>query len=288
MLGAIALSALRVYSQASPQQLREMAIKATALDTANSNRERNMAYREQVLTRDFDSSGKTRWERAKVHDVLLVDDSPQRMLLEEDGKPVTGEAMKGQQDFLRRVIDIRKGESKSQRDSRIAAFDKKHREYRDAIAELPDAFDFTADGEETIEGRVCQRMRVSPRAGFVPKNRYGKIFTQTEGRLWIDKQTGEWRRAEGTVRETVNLGWVFAQVYKGTTARVEQQPFPQAGWMMSSLWYRGVVRVGLFVHYRREQMASYWDYRPMTDAILEDALKQGYPKGTLRSPGRAK
>lgn len=281
VLASVLAGITRASAQADPLELVR---RAVAKDQANAEREREFAYRERVVTRDLDSAGNPRSERVKVHDVLMIEGSPQRMLLEEAGKPVEGEAMAGSQDFLRKVVEIRKAEAPRERQARIAAFEKKQREYRDAVAEIPQAFQFAMDGEERIGGHVCRRIRVSPRPGYQPHNRYGKLFTQTVGTLWIDKASGEWRRAEGELRETVNLGWIFVQVQKGTRARVEQKPFGNAGWMMSTLYYRSMVRVGFFVHYRREETTDYWNYQRMTSAVLAQALAAGYPQGSLRPP----
>jgi hypothetical protein len=272
-------AATRAFAQSDPLELVR---RAVALDKANAAREKEFAYREWVRTSDLDSAGKPHSTVSKVHDVLIIEGSSQRVLLEENGTPADATSIANSQGFLRRVIEVRKAESAKERQSRIAAFEKKQREYRDAVAEIPQAFEFAADGEETIQGRSCHRIKVSPRPGYQPHNRYGKIFTQTVGTLWIDKATGQWRRAEGELRDTVNLGWIFVQVQKGTRARVEQKSFGEAGWMMSHLYYRSVVRVGFFVTYRREETADYWNYRVMTPAVLAEALAEGYPKGTLR------
>lgn len=260
--------------------------RAVALQEANAAREKDLAYRERVRNIDLDGEGRARLTREKVHDVLLIEGSPQRILLEEDGKPQPAEALSASRDFLRRVMDIRKAENERERRQRIEAYERKQREYRDAVSEIPRAFEFTLAGEERIGGRLCYKLLATPRAGYQPRNRYGKIFTQTTGVIWIDKASGEWRRAEGELRETVNLGWIFVQVQKGTKAVAEQQEFPGHGWLMRSLWYRSVARVGFFMHYRREHRSEFWNYQAMTPSLLARALSEAYPQGAMRPDWR--
>ncbi|MDZ7636756.1 MAG: hypothetical protein U5J83_00645 [Bryobacterales bacterium] len=229
-----------------------------------------------MLSKDLDAAGNIQKSTEKVHDVLMIEGSPQRILLEENGEPVSESELIGQQDFLRRVVEIRKAESQAERRKRIDAFEKKRAQFREALEEIPNAFTFRFGGEETRGGRLCYSLEASPKPGYQPRNRFGKIFTHTHGRLWIDKATGYWVRAEGDLRETVNLGWIFVQMQKNTRAVAEQRPFPGAGWLMSELWYRTALRVGFFVTYREEVKATYWAYELMTPDLLSRVLSPAY------------
>jgi hypothetical protein len=254
------------------------------LEKATADNELNFAFRERILTKDLAANGAVRRTVEKVHDVLMIEGSPQRVLLEENGDEVTGEAMAGQQDFLRRVVEIRKAESPSARQQRIAAFEKKRATFRDAVEEIPNAFSFRLLGEERRAGRACYLIEATPRPGYQPQNRFGKLFAHMQGKIWIDRETGYWVRVEGELRETVNLGWIFVQMQQGTRAVAEQRVFPGAGWLMSELWYRTALRVGLFAHYRTEEKATYWGYERMTADVLARVLRPGYGLGA--SAGR--
>ncbi len=274
----VALACLPALSQPDPQALVERAVQ---LQKANAAREKELAYRERVVNHDLDGAWKPRRSKDKVHDVLWIEGTPQRILLEEDGTPQSATMIRASQNFLSRVVEIRKAESARERRERVDAFDRKQNEYQEAVQEIPRAFEFTLAGEESVKGRLCFKLRANPRRDYRPSSRYGKIFAHTEGIVWIDKVSGEWRRAEGELRETVNLGWIFVQIQKGTKAVAEQQEFRNHGWLMSSLWYRTVARVGLFVNYRREHRGDYWGYQPMTQSLLARALGEGYPVGPM-------
>lgn len=250
--------------------------RALVLERASGDAELRLAFRERVLLKEFNSSGNLRKTTEKVHDALMIEGSPQRILLEENGRIVDADEMAGQQSFLKKVVEIRRNETPAERDRRIETFEKKRAQFREVLEEMPDAFLFRVAGEETRAGRVCYVLEASPRPGYQPRNRIGKIFTHTYGRLWIDKVSGHWVRAEGDLRETVNLGWIFVQMQKNTRAVAEQRPFPGVGWQMSELWYRTVMRVGLFVTYREEVKASYWNYEEMSPALLARVLSPGY------------
>ena len=272
-IGVLALVAF-VAGQVDPRALVRRAVE---LEKASAERELAYGYRENVISKTLDSAGNATKTKQKVHDVLMIDGTPQRVLLEEDGRALTAAEISGQQDFVRRVVEVRTAESEAERRERIAAFEKKRARFRDAIAEVPEAFEFRLTGEEVRDGRACWLIEASPRPGYQPKGRYGKIFSEMHGKIWIDKASGQWKRAEGTLRETVNLGWIFVQMQKNTSAVVEQKPFGNGGWLMSYLWYRTSLRVGLFMHYRAEELARYWGYQKMSDGFLEQVLAAGYP-----------
>jgi hypothetical protein len=250
--------------------------RAVKLEEATANHELKFAFRERVLTKDLNADGTVRRSIEKVHDVLMIDGSPQRMLLEEGGSAVVGEQMAAQQEFLRRVVEMRRKESPSERGKRLEAFEKKRGPFREAVKEIPRAFVFRFAGEETRAGRACYVIEATPKPGYQPQNRFGRLFAHTYGKIWIDRETGYWVRVEGNLRETVNLGWIFVQMQKNTRAVAEQRPFPGVGWLMSELWYRTALRVGLFVHYRAEEKASYWGYEAMTPEVLARVLRPGY------------
>ncbi|MCU0229270.1 MAG: hypothetical protein MUF01_16700 [Bryobacterales bacterium] len=271
------------FGQANPQALVERAIH---LQQQNASRERQLAYRERVTNHEHDSAWNPRRSKNKVHDVLWIEGTPQRMLLEEDGVAQSAPMIAASQDFLRRVAEVRKAETERERRERVDTALRKQQEYLDAVAEIPKAFTFTLAGEEAVDGRVCVKLQARPRKGYQPRSRYGRIFAHTAGVIWIDKASGQWRRAEGEVQETVNLGWIFLQIQKGAKASVEQQEFAGQGWQMSSMWYRAAARVGLFVHYRREFQGEYWNYQPMTETLLARVMGAGYPGGELRPRGR--
>lgn len=250
--------------------------RAVDLEEATANQELKFAFRERVLTKDLNADGTVRRSIEKVHDVLMIEGSPQRMLLEEGGSAVVGEQMAAQQEFLRRVVEIRRNESPAERRKRLEAFEKKRGPFREAVREIPRAFAFRFAGEETRAGRACYVIEATPQPGYQPQNRFGRLFAHTYGKIWIDRETGYWVRVEGELRETVNLGWIFVQMQKNTRAVAEQRPFPGVGWLMSELWYRTALRVGLFVHYRAEEKASYWGYEAMTPEVLARVLQPGY------------
>lgn len=250
--------------------------RALTLERESAKRELRFAFRERVVSKELDSSGDVRKSTEKVHEVLMIEGSPQRVLLEENGKPVADTELAGQQSFVRKVVEIRRSETPAERKKRIDAYEKKRSQFRDALEEIPDAFHFRITGEEIKAGRLCYVLEATPRPGYQPRNRVGKIFTQTRGRLWIDKATGYWVRAEGDLRETVNLGWIFIQMQKDTRAVAEQRLFSGVGWMMSELWYRTAMRVGLFVTYREDVKSTYWGYEEMSEDLLGRVLSPGY------------
>jgi hypothetical protein len=282
---ALAAALLPALATAQPDPLA-LVRRAVNLHAANAERSLSMAFREHVHIRDLHANGTTRNEKTKVHDVFLVEGSPQRVLLSEDGTAQDAAAIRSSQDFLRTVEEVRRAENSDERAKRIQAYQRRPREFGEAVAEIPDAFRFRLTGEETIGQHTCYRLHATPREGYRPRTRFGRIFTRTDATIWIDKTSGEWRRVDAELVETVNLGWIFVQIRQGSRARVEQLPFPGAGWQMSNLSYFTVARVGLFLNYRRESNMDYWNYAPMSQDLWASAFRNSYPSGSLAPPAR--
>src|SRR5690606_30526431 len=146
LLLSLAICATTLSAQVDPAELVR---RALTLERAAAERELRFAFRERVLQKDLDGSGNVQKSTEKVHDVLMIEGSPQRLLLEENGKIVDFDELAGQQNFLRKVVDIRRNETPAERKKRMEAYEKKRAQFREALEEIPHAFQFQLTGEES-------------------------------------------------------------------------------------------------------------------------------------------
>lgn len=219
-------------------------------------------YTERIRVKKLDSEGRTRSELTKTHSVVLLEGSPYRILLEENGEPAPLRDPEAQQKELHRVLALRRQESASQRERRLAEFKARRERYAKAIQEIPDAFQFCLLREELHRGRPTYLIEAAPRPGYRPVDRYSRLFTRVSGRLWIDKEEGFWTRLDAELTDTVTFGWILVRIHAFSRVWMTQTRLAAGIWLPEQMWYRVSLRVGLLKSYHLEEDTLYSGYVP--------------------------
>jgi hypothetical protein len=255
-----ACAALTLTAQPDP---REIVRRAVANELGPSSEfALRYNYTERIRVKNLDSEGKTRSVLTKTHSVLLLDGSPYRILLEENGEPAPLKDPEAQQKELQRVLALRRQESAAQRERRLAEFKSRRERYDKAIREIPDAFQFRLLREELHRGRPTYLIEATPRPGYRPIDRYSRLFTQVSGRLWIDKEEGFWTRLDAELLDTVTFGWILVRIHAFSRVLMTQTRHAPGVWLPEQMWYRVSLRVGLLRYYHLEEDTLYSDYVP--------------------------
>jgi hypothetical protein len=108
----------------------------------------------------------------------------------------------------------------------------------------------------------------SPLAGYKPPNRTAKILTGMQGRLWVDKDTFHWVKAEAQAIKPVSVFGLFAKVLPGTKMELEMIPVTDSIWLVS----RFAVDLRLSILWRKSTKttdSTFSDYRPAAAALTE-------------------
>jgi hypothetical protein len=227
------------------------------MDRGNWPKARELNYREKVETVYLGSDGNPQKTESTVHEVIWLEGSPYRRVIEKNGQPLSAEEEKFEADKLKAVTGERKAETPEMRQRRIAEANKALDKNRPALREVPEAFNFKVIGEETVRGRPAWILEFTPRQGYQPQDRRAKIFPHLKGKIWIDKADYAWVRAEGELYETFAFGWILVRVAKGARASVEQVRTPEGVWAQSAIKVSADARIGLLKQYRvRQQTVS--------------------------------
>jgi hypothetical protein len=117
----------------------------------------------------------------------------------------------------------------SQREA-YAKAERKKKERFDLLEATYQAFLFTKDGEETRNGRTLVRYTMAPNPRYKPTSRNTTLFTHVRGTIWIDEQSSQMAKIEGTVTEDVSLALFLAKVYKGSHFMQERYEISPGVW----------------------------------------------------------
>ncbi len=240
---------------------REIVRKSVAAWEGDNARLLEFLYKERVRTKELDDAGKVKSVKGKTHEIRMLEGSPYRRLLEQDGKPIPPDEQRLQEEYLKDNIERRKHEPPDERARRLEEYHKRRDRFRAAIREIPDAFTFRLAGEEMIGGRTTWVIDASPRPGYEPNDRYSKLYPDLTGRLWIDQRDSQLVRLRAELTDVVSFGWILIRIGKGAKVEMDQVRLDGGVWAPSRLWYRVAARLGLLRVYRLEEEIFYFDYK---------------------------
>ena len=99
------------------------------------------------------------------------------------------------------------------------------------------AFHFKKMGEEMRGNRVLLKYEMTPNPDYKPMSRNETLFTRVKGTVWIDKESSELAKVEGSVTEDISIALFLAKVYKGSYFMQERYEFAPGVWMPSYQQY---------------------------------------------------
>jgi hypothetical protein len=212
---------------------------------------------ERDQDRRLDSQGQLKSEKIDVTRMILVNGARFEQLVERNGQlPSAEEQKKLNQDF-----EKLKHETPQERTARLG----KEQENRSFLRDVVEGFDFCLLGEEVLGGRPTYVFQAIPHPGYHARGKYGKMFSNVEGKLWIDKSDFGWIKVEGQVTQSFSLGLFVARVQRGSRIVLEQKNVGDAVWVPQRLEVRASARILFLKSLAVERILTYSDYRPEAD-----------------------
>ncbi len=118
----------------------------------------------------------------------------------------------------------------SQREA-YTKMEHKRKDRNELLTATHEAFVFTPMGKEPRGNRLLTKYRMTPNPQFKPTTRNAVVFSKVNGFVWIDEQSGEMARIEGTVTEDISIAMFLAKVYKGSYFMQERYEFATGIWL---------------------------------------------------------
>jgi len=205
-------------------------------------------------------------QETDVSQVVPLDGTPYDHLIKKDGQPLSPATKRKEDRKFQRIARERAGESPEEKAARIHKYENE----RAFVKDIPHAYTFRLEGEESVNGRPAWVVSMSPRNDFTASTPHGNMLSHIEGKLWIDKQEAQWARAEAYVMDAIGIGWVVARIEKGARFTLEQTRVADGLWMPKRLTVDGTALV-MMVHAKALNEEVTWsDYhRKGSDPIID-------------------
>ncbi len=235
----------------------------------------------QALQRDWQAQPQyDKFERdignhgSKTYQVLMISGSPYKRLVKVNETPLSPDDQKKEEDKLKRAVEDRCQESPSDREHRIADYQKGRQRDYEMTAQLAQAFDFQLDGSRNVNNRTTWLLQATPKPGYQPPNLETKALTGMRGKLWIDKTTYQWVRVEAWVVHPVSIEGFLATVEPGTRFELTKAPAANGLWFPTHFSERSKAEVFSFIGHNSSANQTWFDYQP-ADAVQLPACPAG-------------
>jgi hypothetical protein len=159
-----------------------------------------------------------------------------RLLVERDGKPVSGEK--------RETIDRRE-----------------RSENNPSIDDVAQALSLQVTRRESSGGRDLIVVHFEPKANVKPRTKTGKMARAFKGNIWVDERTNEIVRVDATAIESLAYGLgVLAWLNEGTRVHLEREPVDTV-WLPTSIRLSGEGRALLLRKLDIQFFVEWFDYK---------------------------
>jgi len=225
---------------ANPPDVNAVVRKALSSEIARQQKLANYTWEETTIEKTFDQKGKSLGSHTKTFENLILDGSEYRRLVQEDGKPLSADRARKEQEKMDREIAKRKAESESQRRHRVEEQAKKRQEAVRFREEVLSAFNFSLAGEESIKGVDSWKVQAEPKRGFVGQSRQGKmVLGKIHGSMWISKSDSDLLKIDAETIDKITFGGFLASLSAGSHIGLEMMR------VNSELWHPETISIGI-------------------------------------------
>jgi hypothetical protein len=222
---------------------------------------RQYSYVEHSESRRRDMEGRVKSEDVEMSRTTVVNGVPFDELVERNGEPPSAWEKWRQA----RALDTLLRETPAQLATRIGEQDE---DARALVQEVPKAFDFQFAGHEVIHGRDAYVLHITPRSGYEPRGKYGKVLSKVEGTVWIDVEDLVWIKVDGQVIESFSIGLFLVRLLRGSLVTIEQSRVEDGVWLPLRVDVRATAKILLVKSVVIERLLTYSDYRRSADTAV--------------------
>ncbi len=243
------------------QDAREIVRKSVELDQANWLRMKDYTWIANESDRSLDSKGQVKSTESSKWETVVLYGEPHRRMLERNGKPLTPDEQRKEQQKLDRSVAKLETETDAQRQRHLEEYEKQREKDRDFLREVSDLYDFRLEGQDKIDGLDVWVISATPKPGYEPKRRDARPLLKIKGKIWIDKAEFQWVRIEAETTGTITYGLFLARLNPGAKLLFEQTRVNDEVWLPRFERVSGSGRLGLVKKIALEQDLTWSNYR---------------------------
>lgn len=256
-----ALLAAAFASALLAQDAQEIVRKSVELDQSNWQRMKDYTWVARQTDRLLDSSGQVKSQKTEEWETVVIYGEPHHRMLERNGKPLSTEDQRKEQEKLDQAVAKREHETAQQRGRRESQFEEQREKDREFLGEVPDLFDFKLLGDDKVDEHEVWVISATPKPGAQPKHGDAKPLLKIRAKVWIDKTEYQWVRLEAETTATISFGLFIARLAPGAKLEFEQTRVNDEVWLPKREVVSGAARLGLVKKLVGEEETTWNNYR---------------------------
>jgi hypothetical protein len=260
-LAGITQTAQQTSAAAPPLSANEIVRRAMQHDVNNWEQERNYTFVQRIEEREMNGDGSIKSQKSQTEEIIFLYGQPYAHLIKRNDQPLSDVEAKRVEKKLNDTMDKRSHETPAERQKRLADFEKHHQDEHAFLLEVPQAYDFKIQGEETLNGRAAYVIAGEPRQDFRPNLNAARVLPKLRPKLWIDKDGYQWLKLEAEVIDTITWGGFLLRLHPGSHIELEQTLVNNEIWLPLHARISFDARVALVKSIRMDIEAKFSDYK---------------------------
>jgi len=244
-----------------PLSATEIVQNAMQHDVNNWEQEKNYTFVQRIEQREINSDGNAKSQKSETEEIVFLYGQPYAHLIKRNDQPLSDADAKKVEKKLNDTMDKRSHETPSERQRRLEDFERRHQAEHSFLLEVPKAYDFKIEGEETLNGRTAYVISGEPRADFRPTLNAARVLPKLRPKLWIDKDGYEWLKLEAEVIDTITWGGFLLRLHPGSHIELEQTLVNNEVWLPLHAHISFDARIALLKSMRMDIDAQFSDYK---------------------------
>ena len=245
----------------APLTAAEIVQRAMQHDVNNWEQEKNYTFVQRIEQREINPDGSVKTQKSEIEEIIFLYGQPYAHLIKRNDQPLSDADARKVEKKLNDTMDKRRHETPSDRQKRLDDFEKRHQEEHSFLLEVPQAYDFKIEGEETLNGRAAYVISGEPRANFRPNLNAARVLPKLRPKLWIDKDGYQWLKMQAEVIDTITWGGFLLRLHPGSHIELEQTLVNNEIWLTRHAHISFDARVALFKSLRMDIDAQFSDYK---------------------------
>lgn len=251
----------QVASSAPQLPANEIVRRAMQHDVNNWEQEKNYTFVQRIEEREMNGDGSIKSQKSQTEEIIFLYGQPYAHLIKRNDQPLSDVDEKKVEKKMNDTMDKRSHETPTERQKRLQDFEKRHRDEHAFLLEVPQAYNFRIEGEETLNGRAAYVIKGEPRQDFRPNLNAARVLPKLRPKLWIDKDGYQWLKLEAEVIDTITWGGFLLRLHPGSHIELEQTLVNNEMWLPLHARISFDARVALVKSIRMDIEAKFSDYK---------------------------
>jgi hypothetical protein len=208
----------------------------------------------------------------KLYRVVPTGTGTMKIVLKENDKRTDPVIYRQQLQTWRELLELALKPDDSRAKLAYSKWQKKKTDRAELVDATQAAFVTKWTGQETVNGRLCDILELSPNPSFHPHTIFQDAMTHITAKIWVDHEKNQLARAEAHVmRDMAFGGGILGKLYRGGVFSFEQTEFSPGVWLPVRYQYDFMGRKFLFTFEQHQyiEASQYHHIGPPKEALAQ-------------------